>query len=329
MLLLGPCAAESREQVLATAEQLVGQLPAGRAFVYRAGAWKPRTSPGTFQGAGAVALPWLGEVRARFGVPVATEVATEEHVRMALEAGIDYLWIGARTSANPILVQSLADALATAPQKPRGVLVKNPVNDDWRLWEGNIRRCQASGVPVMAVHRGCGHEPHWEMAYRLRQTMPEVPLLLDPSHMAGKTAGIAPLVAVAGRLQYAGLMVEVHCRPAEALSDAEQQLTPAEAVALLAGSGTEAAEESQTLAWLRQMIDEEDERLWHVLLRRMDIVREIGEYKRAEGMAVLQPERYEAIVRRREEWAREHGLSDEAVHTILDAIHREACRVQQ
>lgn len=341
MLVLGPCAAESREQVIATAEQLVKSMPSATPFIFRAGAWKPRTSPDTFQGVGAQALDWLREVRERFALPLATEIATPEQLHLALEAGIDYVWLGARTSANPIQVQQLADELCASPHQPKAVMLKNPVNDDWQLWLGNIHRLSLAHIPVIAVHRGCNHHPCWEMAYRLRLAAPDIPLLLDPSHMAGTTERISDLVATAHNLAYDGLMIEVHCRPADALSDAAQQLTPQQTAQLLnTQSPTAKLTNSEThqhavtnsealqLRWLRAMMDEVDDELWQVLLKRMRVSREIGDYKHRVGMPVLQPERYSAILQHRLDWAAENNLSPDTVRQIMSALHNESCRWQ-
>ena len=221
--ILGPCSAESREQVLDTARAIQSSCGASP-FIYRAGAWKPRTNPASFQGVGEIALEWLAEVKATLGIPVATEVATPEHIGKALAAGIDYLWIGARTSANPIAVQALAEALTGANLK--GVFIKNPVNADADLWLGNIERLEATGLPVMAIHRGCNHKPCWAMAHKVRTARPDIPMLLDPSHLTGDAAKIPALMGKIEELGLDGAMVEVHCDPAHALSDNAQQMTP-------------------------------------------------------------------------------------------------------
>ena len=198
-------------------------------FIFRAGVWKPRTSPHTFQGVGEEALEWLREVKERFGLEVATEVATPEHVEAALRAGIDYLWIGARSSATPIVVQSLADSMGDLRSEIsdlKGIFIKNPVNEDAALWLGNIERLEKTGVPVMAVHRGCGHKPCWAMAHKVRLARPDIPMLLDPSHMSGDAALVPALMQKIDELGLDGAMVEVHCHPEQALSDAKQQISP-------------------------------------------------------------------------------------------------------
>mgnify|MGYP002517970033 FL=1 len=203
-------------------------------FIFRAGVWKPRTSPSTFQGVGTEALQWLQEVKQQFGIEIATEVATPAHVKEALQAGIDYLWIGARTSANPIAVQEIADALLTTRSETyrggqlKGIFIKNPVNEDAALWLGNIERLEKTGIPVMAIHRGCAHKPCWAMAHHIRTQRPDIPILLDPSHMSGDATKIPSLMKKIDELQLDGAMIEVHYNPQEALSDAQQQIKPEE-----------------------------------------------------------------------------------------------------
>jgi chorismate mutase len=334
--IIGPCSAETREQVLLTARQLkeaCGELN----FIFRAGIWKPRTSPNTFQGVGAEGLEWLKEVRETYGLPVATEVATPEHVEAALKAGIDYLWLGARTSANPIAVQELANTINAASQKPKGVLVKNPVQEDAQLWLGNIERIEKTGVPVLAVHRGCNHQPCWKMAHTLRFSRPDIPLLIDPSHMSGNADKIAELLTKSEELQYNGWMVEVHCCPAQALSDKNQQITPEnfrdiyETLSRQSRDNHESATQNRdtTLNWFRAEIDEADDQLWQTIAERMDISRRIGAYKHQHNITPLQPERFRQIVEKRIAWAKENQLPQEFVEQLFDLIHAESLRVQK
>ncbi len=351
LFILGPCAAETREQVITTAEQLNSQLS-----IYRAGIWKPRTSPNSFQGVGEAGLPWLQEVSETYSVPVATEVATPEHVKAALRACVQYIWIGARTAANPIAVQAIADALtsinsptplplySSTPKLPKAVLIKNPVNEDVNLWIGNIERLQATGIPVMAVHRGCNHKPCWEMAFELRRRMPNVPLLLDPSHMSGDAAQVPSLCQLAMDLDYDGLMMEVHCDPAHALSDAKQQLTPAQAIEVIshlhyrdnsiaAINAIDAiaaidAIDRLPLAELRSEIDELDDNIWSLIAKRIAVAKQIGDYKREHNLPVLQAKRYDEILQRRLEWAKKNGVSADAVQSILETLHNECVSVQ-
>jgi len=350
---------ETAEAILAA----VGRWPLAISFIFRAGVWKPRTRPDTFQGAGEEGLKWLQEVKARFGVPVATEVATPEHVQAALQAGIDYLWIGARSSATPIVVQAIADAIAdryaagllqsktadaARPASPKGILIKNPVNADAALWLGNIARLEKTGVPVMAIHRGCNHKPCWSMAHAVRTARPDIPMLLDPSHMSGDAARVPVLLDKIAELGLDGAMVEIHHDPASALSDRQQQITP-EAfrswytpstcrvrVEYVSSSCMEAKREENgskteatTLNWLRAEIDELDEQLWETIASRMDVSRRIGEWKKAQGVAPLQPERFRQIVERVQKTAEEKGLSAPFAEKVWELIHEESLRKQR
>ena len=311
-------------------------------FIFRAGVWKPRTSPSSFQGAGTEALQWLQEVKQQFGMEIATEVATPAHVTEALQAGIDYLWIGARTSANPIAVQEIVDALQDG-QSPtgrsetyrggqlKGIFIKNPVNEDAALWLGNIERLEQTGIPVMAIHRGCAHKPCWAMAHHIRTQRPDIPILLDPSHMSGDATKIPALMKKIDELQLDGAMIEVHHNPHEALSDSQQQIKPEEIreaypYPLPKGKGKNTG--SQELAWLRAEIDELDDQLWETIVRRMEVSERIGEWKKAHGVQALQPQRYEEIVKQRKEWAEQKGLSEELVQNLFDAIHQESLKKQ-
>jgi len=265
--------------------------------------WKPRTRPDTFQGVGIEGLSWLQEVKERFGIAVATEVATPDHVREALFAGIDYLWIGARTSANPIAVQALADTIRQTTRSPKGVFIKNPVNADAALWLGNIERLEQTGVPVAAIHRGCNHRPCWSVAHTVRTARPDIPMLLDPSHMSGDAAKIADLMAKIEELSLDGAMVEVHPDPKSALSDNNQQMTPAQLAdaldpilsRLCLVSLISTPNESEELNWLRAEIDELDDTLWATIAARMEVSKRIGEWKKDHGVAPFQPERYQKI----------------------------------
>ena len=314
-------------------------------FIFRAGVWKPRTSPSSFQGAGTEGLAWLQEAKQLFGIEIATEVATPAHVNEALQAGVDYLWIGARTSANPIAVQEIADSLLNTQcslltttrsethneRGLKGIFIKNPVNEDAKLWLGNIERLEKTGIPVMAIHRGCAHKPCWAMAHYIRTQRPDIPILLDPSHMSGDATKIPSLTKKIDELQLDGAMIEVHHNPQEALSDAQQQIKPKEIreaypYPLPKGKGKNSG--SQELAWLRAEIDELDDQLWETIARRMEVSERIGEWKKAHGVQALQPQRYEEIVKQRKEWAEQKGLSEELVQNLFDAIHQESLKKQ-
>lgn len=324
-----------------TARQIKDVL-ADRSFIFRAGAWKPRTSPNTFQGVGEKALSWLQEVKASYGIDVATEVATPEHVKLALEAGMDYLWIGARTSANPIAVENLTPALSSREGgRIKGILIKNPVNADSGLWLGNIERLEKTGVPVIAVHRGCNHQPCWGMAHAVRKARPDIPMLLDPSHMSGEAAKVSALLSKVDELGLDGAMIEVHYRPEEALSDAKQQIRPAELLdrlrltehrpLTLTDPGR--AADRLELNWLRAEIDELDESLWTTIAARMDVSKRIGEWKKEHGVAPLQPQRYQEILNKltiKNEELKKDGivLSEEFMKNVWELIHEESLHQQ-
>ena len=330
MIIAGPCAAESEAQVQETARALLSlQSPLYGGLVFRAGIWKPRTNPDTFQGVGEAGLAWLRCVKERTGLPTATEVATPEHIHLALAAGVDYLWLGARTTANPILVQSLADAFADAARKGARctVLVKNPVNEDAALWIGNIERIERAGCEVMAIHRGCGHRPCWTMAHTLRTQRPDIPLLIDPSHMGGSAERIAPLLQKGFSLGYDGAMVEVHPHPEHALSDSKQQITAAALDAILHGLRYE--QHADGLNFLRAELDEIDDQIWQLLVQRMAISERIGVWKKQHAMSALQPTRYEQMVGDRVAWGTQQGLTEETIRGIYDLIHAESLKRQK
>ncbi|MBO4621903.1 MAG: bifunctional 3-deoxy-7-phosphoheptulonate synthase/chorismate mutase type II [Paludibacteraceae bacterium] len=333
LIISGPCAAESREQVLTTARQLakVG------VSIFRAGVWKPRTEPGSFEGVGEQALEWLAEAQAETGIPAATEVATPEHVRLAINHGLRVLWLGARTTTNPFLVQQIADEIHHSSFTNLQILIKNPVSPDVRLWKGAIERIRKAGVKqVYAVHRGFQtgqpspyrNAPVWSVPFALKLEKPDVPLLLDPSHMAGDAALVPELSRQAMRLGYNGLMIESHCAPAEARSDRNQQLTPAQLEQLIQSLPVRQSSAEDGLSELRQRLDETDDTLFLLLLQRMQISRQIGDYKRKHNLPILQEKRYAELLDRRLRWARDNRLDEATIRRILDAIHEESCRWQ-
>lgn len=358
-LISGPCAAESQSQLRAAAHSFIelterlrseGRFAGVRA-VFRAGAWKPRTKPGCFEGHGEEALKWLAGIQHDYRIDTATEVATPEQASLALKYGIRCWWLGARTTTNPFLVQQIADILSGYEHERPLVLVKNPVSPDLMLWQGAIERMeQAVGKGrVVAVHRGftsaaphslLRNAPKWSLALSLKSARPDVPLLLDPSHMAGNTAAIPLLCRQAMELAYDGLMIEMHPHPEEALSDADQQLAPSQLLEVLrslpevrgreesAADNAKQTTVSTMLAEYRVQIDEIDDELWQLLLRRTELSREIGDYKKAHHLSVLQPERWQSIVAKRLAWAENNGLSEETTMRILDAIHDESRRHQ-
>lgn len=327
----GPCSAESREQLLAAAR---GVAMAG-VGVLRAGVWKPRTKPGSFEGVGSEALAWLAEAKREYGLKVITEVATPEHLEQALKAELDGVWIGARTTTNPFATQQIADALRGVDI---AVIVKNPVIPDVDLWVGAIERVYNSGVRrLAAVHRGFGthqttpyrNAPHWSVPIELHRRIPTIAILSDPSHIGGRRDLVAQLSQQALDLGFSGLMIECHPHPEEALSDAAQQITPAvlqELVATLRLRRTPAS--NDVLGDFRLHIDTIDSRIIELLAERMDVARQIGEYKRQHAMAVVQHDRYNELLLAAEAKAEAMSISKEFINQIFSAIHEESVRQQ-
>lgn len=331
LVITGPCSAETEEQVLSTAHQLANK----GLKIFRAGIWKPRTKPGGFEGVGKIGLPWMKRVKEETGMLVSTEVATPMHVEQALSAGMDILWIGARTSANPFAMQDLADAL-------RGVdipvLVKNPVNPDLELWIGAMERLNNAGIKrIGAIHRGFSsydksiyrNLPQWHIPIELRRRYPELPIICDPSHIGGKRELVAPLCQQAMDLGFDGLMIESHCNPDTAWSDAKQQVTPDildYILSLLVIRNEKMTTES--LNELRKQIDECDNKLIEILSKRMRISREIGMYKKEHNMTILQAERYSEILEKRGAQGALCGIGSNCVKNIFETIHEESVHQQ-
>lgn len=331
IIVAGPCSAESEEQVM----QVASALRSRGVTLFRAGIWKPRTRPGCFEGVGNKGLHWLARVKSELGMPVAAEVATSEHVEQALSAGIDVLWIGARTTANPFAVQDVADALRGTDVP---VLVKNPVNPDIELWVGAMERLNNAGITRLgAIHRGFSsygekcyrNAPQWQLPIEFRRRLPGVPVLCDPSHIAGKRELLMSLSQQAMDLNFDGLMIEVHCNPVCALSDSRQQITPDELELLLGRlvHRTAAAGDGEFLSYRRQL-DEIDHELLRLLSKRMEVVRGIGELKREKGMMVFQPCRYDETMERCAEYCADGKLGLDAVKGIFELIHSESIRQQ-
>ena len=303
--------------------------------IFRAGIWKPRTKPGGFEGVGSVGLTWLQEVKKETGMLVATEVANKQHVEEALNAGVDVLWIGARTSANPFAMQEIADSLVGADVP---VLVKNPVNPDLELWIGAMQRIYNAGIrQIGAIHRGFSaygkhlyrNMPQWHIPIELRRRMPELTLICDPSHIGGKRELVAPLSQQAMDMGFNGLIVESHCDPDCAWSDKSQQVTPEVLnfiINMLVVRDTTQTTESLTL--LRQQIDQIDNDLLEALSKRMRISREIGQYKKEHSMPVVQTGRYDDILNSRAAAAEELGMNGDFMKTVYQAIHEESVRQQ-
>lgn len=327
-LIAGPCSAESRKQLIDTA----ALLEAGTVDYFRAGLWKPRTHPGCFEGVGEEGLPWLVEVRERFGMKVCTEVASPKHIEACLNADIDLMWIGARTTANPFMVEEIAQALAGTG---KAVMVKNPVNQDAELWCGAIERLQRHGIEKIGIiHRGFSsfkdlkyrNDPRWQTAIEVRSAFPDLPFLCDPSHMSGDVRYIPEISQKAMDLGFDGLMVEVHNSPADAKSDNSQQLTPQEFQSLVDGlrvreNSTEDVLYNEALEQLRSEIDSIDGEIISALSRRMAVSREIGLRKKNSNIAIIQPSRWDEVISDVYAKGRECGLSDDMLYKIFSAIH--------
>ena len=330
-VIAGPCSAETEEQVITTARQLAGR----GCHIFRAGVWKPRTKPGGFEGNGEAALPWLQRVKEETHMMVATEVATPEHVELALKYGVDVFWIGARTSANPFAMQAIADSMKGIDVP---VLVKNPVNPDLELWIGAMERLNQAGVKrIAAIHRGFSsydkkiyrNLPMWQIPIELRRRVPDLPLFCDPSHIGGKRELVAPLCQQAMDLGMNGLIVECHCDPDKAWSDAKQQVTPdilAYILSLLVLRDEKVTTEGISL--MRKQIDELDNQLMELLAKRMKVCREIGEYKKKHNMTVLQTSRYNEILNKRGAQGSLWGMAPDFIKTVFEAVHEESVRQQ-
>jgi len=330
-VIAGPCSAETEEQVMTTAKQLAEK----GCHLFRAGVWKPRTKPGGFEGHGEPALQWMAQAKKETGMLIGTEVATPEHVELAMKYGIDILWIGARTSANPFAMQQLADSLKGIDVP---VLVKNPVNPDLELWIGALERINQAGVKKLgAIHRGFSsfdksmyrNMPMWQIPIELRRRIPELPIVCDPSHMGGRRELIAPLSQQALDLGFDGLMIESHCDPDKAWSDAKQQVTPEVCdyiVGLLVARDNTFTTEG--IKQLRHQIDSLDNELMDLLSKRMRVCREIGQYKKEHNIQVLQTGRYNEILDKRGVQGALSGMSQDFVKQIFEHIHEESVRQQ-
>lgn len=331
IVIAGPCSAETEEQVMTTARQLAAK----GCRIFRAGVWKPRTKPGGFEGNGEKALPWLQTVKKETGMLTATEVAMPEHVELALKYDVDILWVGARTATNPFAMQELAESL-------RGfegpVLVKNPVNPDPELWMGAMQRLNQVGIKRLgAIHRGfssCDKKiyrnvPMWQIPIELHRRIPDLPIICDPSHIGGRRDLIAPLCQQAMDLGFDGLIVESHCSPDEAWSDALQQVTPDildYILSLLVVRNEHTTTEG--LRMLRGQIDELDNNLMELLARRFRVCREIGTFKKEHNMTVLQAGRYDEILQKRGAQASLCGMDAEFAAHVFELIHEESVRQQ-
>lgn len=333
LVIAGPCSAETEEQIMETATELAEN----GIKIFRAGIWKPRTKPGGFEGVGVEGLEWMKEVKEKTGMYTATEVATRQHVTDALNAGIDILWIGARTSANPFAMQEIADTLKEI-NADITVLVKNPVNPDLELWIGAMQRIYNAGIrKIGAIHRGFStygkhlyrNMPQWHIPIELRLRYPNLPIFVDPSHIGGKRELIAPICQQALDMGFNGLIVESHCNPDKAWSDASQQVTP-EILNFILNTLVvrDSKQSTENLTLLRQQIDQIDNELLEVLSKRMRVSREIGQYKKEHRMPAVQAGRYNDIMRTRVKLGEEMGMSADFIKSILLAIHDESVRQQ-
>lgn len=332
LLIAGPCSAESREMLMSAAARLVVYPN----VLFRAGLWKPRTRPSAFEGVGEEGLAWLSEVQKTFGLRVCTEVASAEHVELCRKSGVDALWIGARTSGNPFSMQEIAEALS-GTDKP--IFVKNPLNPDLKLWIGAMERLQKSNCRnVYAIHRGFSladngiyrQSPLWQIPIELRRLMPELKILCDPSHIAGKRELVFELAQTAMNLCFDGLMVEMHPCPEEAKTDALQQLTPEQLHNLIDGLNiTREEDQRQTdLELLREKIDKIDTEIIGLLGKRMQISRQVSHIKKQKNISVLQINRWDKLLKERMQQAEPKGLNGEFIKEIFEQIHKESVFIQ-
>lgn len=335
MIIAGPCSAESEEQILNTARQLKEM----NVSVFRAGIWKPRTRPNSFEGVGTIGLEWLKLVQQEVGMKVSTEVANVKHVYEALRFGVDVIWIGARTSANPFAMQEIADSLKGVDIP---VFVKNPVNPDCDLWRGAIERIQGAGLTkVGAIHRGFStfdktryrNIPQWQIPIELRQKMPEVPMICDPSHIGGRRDMIHELSQKALDLNFDGLIIETHENPEKAWSDASQQVTPDSlneiiTKLVLRHREIESGTFLQSLEDLREQIDKYDNEMLNIIEERMKVAETIGRYKKQNNITVLQPGRWQEILDKTIEKSKSFNLSTDFITAVFKAIHQESINKQ-
>ncbi len=334
LIIAGPCSAETEEQVMSTARELAAQ----GIKIFRAGIWKPRTRPNAFEGVGSEGLRWLRRVKEETGMLTSTEVANVKHVYEALKHGVDILWIGARTTANPFAVQDIADALKGVDIP---VMVKNPVNPDAELWIGALERINNAGIrQIMAIHRGFSvydknlfrNDPQWQIPIELRRRIPNLPIITDPSHICGNRHLLYDVSQKAMDLNFDGLIIESHINPDKALSDAKQQITPAalsELIGRLILREPDAGfETALTLAELREQIDKLDDKLLNIFEKRMKVVEQIGQQKKTNNLTILQTKRWDDILRKRVGLGSRKGLSEEFILKVFRAIHQESINHQ-
>ena len=331
VVIAGPCSAETEGQVMQCAKDLA---KLNQVDLFRSGIWKPRTRPGSFEGVGKEGLSWLKRVKEETGLRTTTEVAKASHVYDCLKAGIDVLWIGARTTVNPFSVQEVADALSGADVP---VLIKNPINPDLGLWIGAVERIYKAGITrIGLIHRGFSYHgetvyrnvPRWQMAIEMKRRFPDLQMVIDNSHICGNRHMLAEVAQEALNLNYDGLMTEVHPRPDEAWSDAAQQITPSVFGDLLQNlrlrKPTVEETEMEPLTELRRQIDEIDADLIGMIGQRMKLADQIGDFKAERNIAVLQESRWEVVLQQASEKGKAHGLSEQFMKTYLRAVHQES-----
>lgn len=336
LVIAGPCSAETEEQLVSTAHLLADT---GRVHVLRAGVWKPRTRPGEFEGIGSIGLEWMKRAKDETGLKTATEVATAKHVEEALAAGIDILWVGARSTANPFTVQEIADALQGVDVP---VIVKNPVNPDLSLWIGALERINRAGIKkIAAIHRGFSsfektafrNEPMWDIAIQLKTIAPDLPIINDPSHICGNRELIPYITQKAMDMDMQGLIIESHIDPSVAWTDAKQQVTPAALADLLKNLAIRQPASNDPvfedkLAELREQIDQLDTHIIKLIGDRMKIAEKIGEYKRDNNVTILQVSRWDEIVQKRVQLAKALNIGEEFAIRYLELLHNESIRKQ-
>ena len=336
LVIAGPCSAETENQVL----QIARELQDSKVSIYRAGIWKPRTRPGGFEGVGEIGLKWLQKAKAETGLMMAVEVATAAHVKLALEHDIDVLWIGARTTVNPFAVQEIADALQ---HTDKIVLVKNPVNPDLALWIGGVERLYNAGIKKLGViHRGFStyektkyrNNPEWQIAIDFQSKFPDIPLIIDPSHITGKRDMIFQVTQQALDFNYDGMIIETHCDPDNAWSDAAQQVTPERLKQIIFDLVIRKEDDAdgdylQQLSKLRVKIDDYESKLLDVIGQRMKVAEDIGTLKKEKNVAVLQNKRWNEILERMVKEGSQRGLSEEFIVQFFKAIHQESIAHQE
>ena len=336
LMIAGPCSAETEEQVMATANMMKDK----RIQVFRAGIWKPRTRPGTFEGVGEKGLPWIKRVKEETGMKTAIEIANAQHAALALKYDVDILWIGARTSVNPFAVQEIADAIKGSGKV---ILIKNPINPDLSLWIGAVERFHKVGMTdIGVIHRGFSsyrpgqyrNEPNWQMALDFKSQFPNIPMIIDPSHICGRRDCIYDMAQMGLDLQYQGFMIETHQNPDAAWSDAKQQITPENLLKIidkfcLRKQSFQDPEILDQLEFHRSEINRLDDELLKLLAERMQVAQRIGRIKKQKNVSVLQSGRWNEIVDKAISQGTKLGLSEKFIHRLLKAIHQESIEKQE